>query len=92
MRMQIVYIRIKSCQVKSIFEIEFHNSRMGVQGVIQQLTKYAGQGAIFGGALYYAVKEYRYPNLQRVDLLKDSYNNLKKTFDGQKVVRAQVYW
>ena len=64
---------------------------MGVQGVIQRLTKYAGQGAVFGGALYYAVKEYRYPNLQRVDLLKDSYNNLKKTFDRQKVRRAQVY-
>ena len=58
---------------------------MGVQGVIQRLTKYAGQGAVFGGALYYAVKEYRYPNLQRVDLLKDSYNNLKKTFDREKV-------
>jgi len=59
--------------------------RMGVQGVIQRLTKYAGQGAVFGGALYYAVKEYRYPNLQRVDLLKDSYNNLKKTFERQKI-------
>ena len=65
---------------------------MGVQGVIQRLTKYAGQGAVFGGALYYAVKEYRYPNLQRVDLLKDSYNNLKKTFDRQKVRRILVYW
>ena len=64
---------------------------MGVQGVIQRLTKYAGQGAVFGGALYYAVKEYRYPNLQRVDLLKDSYNNLKKTFERQKVRTIQVY-
>ena len=58
---------------------------MGVQGAIQRLAKYAGQGAVFGGALYYAVKEYRYPNLQRIDLLKDSYNNLRKTFDGKKV-------
>jgi len=54
---------------------------MGVQGVFQRLTRYAGTGAVFGGALYYAVKEYRFPNIQ----LKDSYKNLSSTFNRQKL-------
>ena len=58
---------------------------MGVQGAFQRLTRYAGQGVVFGGALYYAVKEYGFPNFQRVDLLKDSYKNLMKSFDKKKV-------
>ena len=59
---------------------------MGVQGVFQRLTRYAGTGAIFGGALYYAVKEYRFPNIQ----LKDSYKNLSNTFNRQKVRNIEV--
>lgn len=59
---------------------------MGVQGVFQRLTRYAGTGAVFGGALYYAVKEYRFPNLQ----IKDSYKNLASTFNRQKVRSINV--
>jgi len=58
---------------------------MGVQGAFQRLTKYAGHGVVFGGALYYAVKEYGFPNFQRVDLLKDSYKNLMKSFNKKKL-------
>lgn len=58
---------------------------MGVQGVLQKLTKYAGQGVVLGGALYYSVKEYGFFNFGRVDLLKDSYRNLKNTFDTKKI-------
>ena len=63
---------------------------MGVQGAFQRLTKYAGQGVVFGGALYYAVKEYGFPNFQRVDLLKDSYKNLMKSFNKKKVILSLV--
>ena len=58
---------------------------MGVQGVLQKLTKYAGQGVLLGGAFYYSVKEYGFFNFGRVDLLKDSYRNLKNTLDTKKV-------
>lgn len=58
---------------------------MGVQGVFQKLTKFAGQGVVLGGALYYTVKEYGFFNSGRVDLLKESYRNLKNTLDTKKI-------
>ena len=64
---------------------------MVVQGVLQKLTKYAGQGVVLGGALYYSVKEYGFFNSGRVDLLKDSYRNLKNTLDTKKVGIFQYY-
>ena len=58
---------------------------MGVQGAFQKLTKFAGQGVVLGGAIYYTVKEYGLFNFGRVDLLKNTFRNLKNTFDTKKV-------
>jgi len=58
---------------------------MGVQGAFQRLSKFAGPGIIVGGSLYYTVKEYGFVNFGRGDLLKDSYHNLKKSFQARKI-------
>ena len=59
---------------------------MGVQGVFQRMTKYAGPGIIVGGSLYYGIKENSFFNLRKGDHLKDSYHNLKNAFQAQKVI------
>lgn len=58
---------------------------MGVQGVFQRMTKYAGPGIIVGGSLYYGIKENSFFNLRKGDHLKDSYHNLKNAFQAQKM-------
>ena len=77
--------------ISSVFEVcryyrfNFLLFRMGVQGAFQIFTKFVGQGAMLGGALYYAAKEYGVFKVGREDLLKESYRHLKQTFDIRKV-------
>ena len=59
---------------------------MGVQGVFQRMTKYAGPGIIVGGSLYYGIKENSFFNLRKGDQFKDAYHNLKNAFQAQKVI------
>ena len=58
---------------------------MVAQEVFQRMAKFAGKGIVVGGAIYYTVKEYGFSKFGRIDLLKDSYRNLKTKFDIKKV-------
>ena len=58
---------------------------MGVNAAFQKLARFAGQGVIFGGSLYYALKEYGTFTFGNRDLLKESYQNLTESINSRKV-------
>lgn len=58
---------------------------MGVNAAFQKLARFAGQGVIFGGSLYYALKEYGTYTFGNQDLLKESYRNLTESMNSRKI-------
>lgn len=64
---------------------------MGVNAAFQKMARFAGQGVIFGGSLYYALKEYGTYTFGNQDLLKESYRNLTESMNSRKVTINQKF-
>ena len=64
---------------------------MGVNAAFQKLARFAGQGVIFGGSLYYALKEYGTYTFGNQDLLKESYRNFTESMNSRKVTINQKF-